>query len=79
MRIGLLTGCIQNQWFPGVNTAAAELLARAGFEVVVPEGQTCCGALAAHDGHADLSNRLLAKNHMAFEECELVVATAAGC
>ncbi len=78
-KIGLLSGCIQNQWFPQVNLTAAELLDRAGYEVVIPRGQTCCGALAAHDGHADHAGSLLSKNDEAFADCDLVVATAAGC
>ncbi|HEY5889637.1 MAG TPA: (Fe-S)-binding protein [Acidimicrobiia bacterium] len=78
-RVGLLSGCIQDHWFPGVNSTAAELLTRAGFQVVVPRDQTCCGALAAHDGHADRSEILLSKNRDAFADCDLVVATGAGC
>lgn len=79
MRIGLLSGCIQDQWFPDVNTAAAKLLDHAGYEVVIPRDQTCCGALAAHDGHADRAQSLLSTNRDAFADCDLVVATAAGC
>jgi glycolate dehydrogenase iron-sulfur subunit len=78
-KIGLLTGCIQDQWFPEVNQAAFRLLTLAGYVVDVPNGQTCCGALAAHDGHADRSEALLNANRRAFDDTELVVATAAGC
>lgn len=77
--VGLLTGCVQEQWFPDVNRAAHALLTKAGYDVVVPEGQTCCGALAAHDGHADAAERLARVNDSAFGDCDLVVATAAGC
>lgn len=77
--VGLLLGCVQEQWFPNVNTAAIELLIRAGYEVRVPETQTCCGALAVHDGHADAAQAMFAANETAFAECDLVVATAAGC
>lgn len=77
--VGLLTGCVQEQWFSDVNTAALKLLELAGVEVFVPEGQTCCGALAAHDGQADAAKRLADVNRMAFRDAERVVATAAGC
>jgi glycolate oxidase iron-sulfur subunit len=66
-------------WFEGVQRAAIQLLARAGYRVVVPEQQTCCGALAAHDGAADAARRLARRNVEAFAGVDLVVATAAGC
>lgn len=77
--VGLLLGCVQEQWFPGVNSAAIELLTRAGYEVRVPETQTCCGALAVHDGQADAAQEMAASNEDAFDGCDTVVATAAGC
>ncbi len=77
--IGLLAGCVQDSWFGGVNDAAVELLARAGYDVHVPTGQTCCGALAAHDGAVAGAESLAAINAAAFSEYDLVVATAAGC
>jgi glycolate oxidase iron-sulfur subunit len=77
--VGLLAGCIQDQWFRPVNQAAISLLERAGYTVAVPEGQTCCGALAAHDGKADAAERFMAQNADAFGGFDFVVATAAGC
>ncbi|MEX1037479.1 MAG: (Fe-S)-binding protein [Acidimicrobiia bacterium] len=77
--VGVLLGCVQEQWFSPVNTAAIELLTMAGHEVVVPESQTCCGALAAHDGHADVADLLGVRNEEAFANCDLIVASAAGC
>ena len=77
--VGLLTGCIMGPWFGGVHQASIALLVRAGYRVVVPPGQTCCGALAAHDGAADGARRLAAHNAAAFGEVDYVVADAAGC
>jgi glycolate oxidase iron-sulfur subunit len=77
--VGLLLGCVQEQWFSSVNTAAIELLTLAGHRVVVPSDQTCCGALAAHDGHPDISEFLGARTVDAFANADLIVATAAGC
>ncbi|NIP79144.1 MAG: glycolate oxidase, partial [Gemmatimonadetes bacterium] len=45
-------------WFGSVHDATVGLLRRAGYRVVVPEAQTCCGALAAHDGHAEEARRM---------------------
>ncbi len=78
-RAALLSGCIQDQWFQPVNQAAVLLLERAGYRVEVPEGQTCCGALAAHDGKAAQARALAGRNTMALAGYDIVIATAAGC
>lgn len=77
--VGLLAGCIQDEWFRPVNRVAVDLLERAGHTVAVPERQTCCGALAAHDGKADAADRYQATNVDAMGGFDMVVATAAGC
>ncbi len=77
--VGLLAGCIQDEWFRPVNEAAVALLERAGHTVSVPEEQTCCGALAAHDGKAEAAMRYQAGNVGVFGGFDQVVATAAGC
>ncbi len=77
--VAMLAGCIQDQWFRPVNHVAIELLELAGHRVVVPVAQTCCGALAAHDGKAAEARRLAERNVDALGSADLVVATAAGC
>lgn len=77
--VGLVAGCVQDEWFRPVNRAAVTLLEMAGYTVAVPERQTCCGALAAHDGKADAADRYQTENVEAFSGFDLVVATAAGC
>lgn len=75
----LLAGCVMDAWFGPVHDATVALLSRAGYRVEVPEAQTCCGALAAHDGHTDEARRLAALNVAAFASADLIVADAAGC
>jgi glycolate oxidase iron-sulfur subunit len=77
--VGFLSGCIQDEWFRPVNRAAIELLEMAGHRVEAPSTQTCCGALAAHDGRATEAHDLAAVNAQAFAGFEQIVATAAGC
>ena len=77
--VGLLAGCIQDEWFRPVNDAAIAVLEMAGYTVAVPERQTCCGALAAHDGKAEAAERYERRNADAFGGYDMVVATAAGC
>jgi glycolate oxidase iron-sulfur subunit len=70
---------VMDRWFGGVHAATVELLRRSGYRVVVPSGQGCCGALAAHQGDADEARRLARRNVAAFAGIGLVVADAAGC
>ena len=50
-RVAMLTGCVQPAIDPGINMAAIELLTNLGVEVVLPEGEGCCGSLRHHMGH----------------------------
>jgi glycolate oxidase iron-sulfur subunit len=77
--VGFLSGCIQDQWFRPVNHAAIALLEMAGHVVDSPKSQTCCGALAAHDGRANEAHSLAAENLVALSGYDMIVATAAGC
>ncbi|MDA8870415.1 heterodisulfide reductase-related iron-sulfur binding cluster, partial [Rhizobiaceae bacterium] len=45
-----LTGCAQPALDAGINVATIELLTRLGVEVVLPEGEACCGSLVHHMG-----------------------------
>ncbi|WP_417693535.1 glycolate oxidase subunit GlcF [Roseibium sp.] len=49
-RVALLSGCAQPVLKPSINSATIRLLRRAGYEVVLPEGEGCCGALVHHMG-----------------------------
>jgi glycolate oxidase iron-sulfur subunit len=50
-RVAMLSGCAQPVLAPGINEAAIRVLTRLGIEVVLPEGEGCCGALVHHMGH----------------------------
>ena len=66
-------------WFGDVNAATIEVLVWAGYDVIVPPAQTCCGALAAHDGWPDDARSMAEANTAAFSDVDLVVVNAAGC
>ncbi len=80
-RVALLEGCIMPELFGAVNAATARVLAREGFEVVVPQGQGCCGALQAHAGDADSARALGSRNvaALAAGEFDALVVNSAGC
>ena len=79
-RVGLLTGCVQRHLYPGVNRDTARLLSLAGYDVVVPPGQGCCGALELHAGRTDaLRARARALAAVFPDDLDFVVTNAAGC
>jgi glycolate oxidase iron-sulfur subunit len=80
-RVALLAGCAQQVLAPEINRATLRVLARNGVEVVVPERQGCCGALAMHVGGGVQARRLARANFHAFDldSVDAVVTNAAGC
>lgn len=79
--VALLTGCAMEALYAEVNRATVRVLTAAGYDVRVPRGQGCCGALHAHDGDAGRARSMLLKNVAAFpvDEVDAIVVTAAGC
>lgn len=84
-RVALLTGCAQPVLNPGINEATVRLLNRMNVEIVIPKGETCCGALVHHMGHEAESHAFAKKNIAAWiseSECEgldAIIITASGC
>ena len=79
--VGMLTGCVQQVFFPQVNIATARVLAAEGCDVVIPRGQGCCGALSMHDGRTAEATRFARDLIDTFERAgvEAVVVNSAGC
>ncbi len=80
-RVGLFVGCVMPEFFGDVNAATARVLARNGFDVVVPAAQGCCGALHAHAGDAGFARDLARRNIEVFANARVdaVVVNSAGC
>jgi len=80
-RVGLVAGCVQRVFFRGVNEATLRVLAAEGCEVVVPEGQGCCGALSIHAGRAAESKEMAKALIECFEgeKLDAIIVNAAGC
>jgi glycolate oxidase iron-sulfur subunit len=80
-RVAFFAGCVANVTFSRLNDATIRVLNANGCEVVIPDGQLCCGALAAHAGVRDVARSLARKNLVAFlaENFDAIVTNAAGC
>lgn len=80
-RVGMFRGCLMDMMFTETNINTVKLLTEAGFEVVIPHTQNCCGALQAHSGEQDIAKDLARKNIKAFKDAEVdyIVSNAGGC
>jgi glycolate oxidase iron-sulfur subunit len=80
-RVAFFAGCIANVTFTKLNEATIRVLTANGCEVVVPSGQFCCGALAAHAGVRETARQLARKNIAAFAvtQFDAIITNAAGC
>ncbi len=78
-RAGLLLGCAQRFFYPDVNRDTARLLAAAGYDVVAPRAQECCGALHLHAGRVDEFRAMARRLMPAFADVDVIVVNAAGC
>ena len=81
-RVGLLLGCVQRVFDPGVNAATAAVLAANGIEVVIPPHQGCCGAVTHHQGEESQTRELataLTNSFAAAGPLDAVLVSASGC
>ena len=84
-RVAILTGCAQPVLDPGINEATIRLLTRFGVEVVVPEGEGCCGALVHHMGKEDPALDFARRNVDVWTReidnggLDAIIITASGC
>jgi glycolate oxidase iron-sulfur subunit len=78
-RVALFTGCVARVLDANTLAAAIRLLTRFGFEVVIPENQTCCGALQREAGQS--AQALGRQNHAVFRAAgvDAVITIASGC
>jgi len=79
MRVALFVTCLADLMRPSVAFAALDVLEAAGCEVVVPEGQTCCGQPAWSVGEAESARSLAKKNIEDLAGFAAVVIPSASC
>jgi glycolate oxidase iron-sulfur subunit len=79
--VAFFSGCVMNSMLGRINKASVELLTAAGYDVMVPGEQICCGALANHAGLRDVAGRMARANIAAFplERLDAIIINAAGC
>jgi glycolate oxidase iron-sulfur subunit len=75
----VLRGCVMREAFPGVQQAAVDTLAAAGYDVVAGPEQGCCGALHLHNGELAIGESMREALLQGLPEGAILVSTAAGC
>jgi len=79
MRVGFFVTCLIDLVRPEIGFSAIKLIERAGFEVVVPPAQTCCGQPAYNSGERGLARDLAEKTLREFEQFDYVVVPSGSC
>ena len=84
-RVALLSGCINPVLAPSTDEAAIRLLTRHGVEVVVAEGEGCCGSLVHHMGRETQALAMARNNIDAWTReiegagLDAILTTVSGC
>lgn len=81
-RVLLFPGCSGAVWDRDALHGAIDLLSAAGYEVQLPPGPVCCGALDAHAGNGSRSRLLMEKNRHIISRLgslDAIVTIASGC
>jgi glycolate oxidase iron-sulfur subunit len=84
-RVAILSGCANQVLKPSINAAAIRLLNRHGIEVVLPQGEGCCGAIVHHLGREDEALEFVRRNIDAWTQeiegrgLDAILSTASGC
>ena len=79
--VAFFSGCVMNSMLGSINKSSVRLLTAAGYDVIVPRRQICCGALANHAGLRETAKDMARANIAAFpaEEVDAIIINAAGC
>jgi len=79
MRVGLFVTCLVDAMRPSIGMAALKLLEGAGYQVVVPATQTCCGQPGYNSGDRKSARALAEKVLEEFEGYDFLVAPSGSC
>lgn len=80
-RVSLFKGCFTSVLEQDVQQTSIEVLNSLGIEVLIPDGQTCCGAMHRHNGNNSQATKLAQKNITSFNalNCSTIISTSSGC
>lgn len=80
-RVAFFVGCVADAMFRHTHWATLRVLQQNGCDVLIPQGQGCCGAIHYHAGHSEGARQMADANVAAFdlEEIDAVIVNHGGC
>jgi glycolate oxidase iron-sulfur subunit len=80
-KVAYFVGCATNTLYPDTGKAVVNVLAHNDIEVVIPEGQVCCGMPALAEGDLPLVHEMMRKNVPVLAGCDVdaVVTDCTSC
>ncbi|MGO9569741.1 MAG: (Fe-S)-binding protein [Desulfomonilaceae bacterium] len=80
-RVGFFLGCAMNLIFSHISRATIAILTRAGYTVVIPKDQQCCGTPNIAEGEREVYREMAEHNVSLFEGkmVEAIVTDCAAC
>lgn len=78
-KVQLFLGCLDRHWNRAALRDAIRAIEACGYTVLIPDGQTCCGAISQHEGQIGHASTLLATNRAAFSAEIPVISISTGC
>ena len=70
-RVGYFVGCGTNFMYPDTGVATVNVLSRNGIEVIIPEGQVCCGIPSIAEGDLKSAREMVETNVRIFSDLEV--------
>jgi glycolate oxidase iron-sulfur subunit len=78
-RVGFFLGCAMNTIFADATRKSIGVLAKLGYEVVIPQKVVCCGAPQVSLSELDLARQMMAHNIKCFDGLDVIVTDCAAC
>ena len=78
-QVALLVTCLVDQAMPDIGVSTVKVLRRAGYDVVFPPAQTCCGQPSFNSGFQDEAKKLARRTIDIFADFDAVVLPSGSC
>ncbi len=78
-KIALFTGCMVDYKLPEIAVALLKVMDANNIDVIVPEGQICCGSPLLRTGQTEIFPEMAKRNYEALKDYDTIVTVCAGC
>jgi fumarate reductase (CoM/CoB) subunit B len=78
-KIALFTGCMVDYKLPEIAVALLKVMDANNVDIVVPEGQVCCGSPLLRTGQTEIFPEIAKRNYEALKDYDTIITVCAGC